>query len=176
MGSIKEAKKVKLFVGMISQNVSLFDGLKAKLVAEYGDVDWESQVIDFDFTKYYAKEMGTGLKRKFISFKSLKSYDDMPAIKHFTNDLEEEYALHGKREINLDPGYLDLSKVVLLTTKDFSHRLYLANNIYGEVTFNFEHGTAKFHPWTYPDYQSEAYLDYFYELRNIYSQQIKGLR
>ncbi len=67
-----------------------------------------------------------------------------------------------RRRVNLDPGYLIASKLVLATTKDFAHRIYLGQGIYGEVTLNYRRGQGwQPHPWTYADYRSPLALEFF---------------
>ncbi|HPP13008.1 MAG TPA: DUF4416 family protein, partial [bacterium] len=77
-------------------------------------------------------------------------------------------------QVNLDPGYLDLARVVLFTTKDFSHRIYMSQGIYAEITLLFHQGKFQPLPWTYPDYQTEQYLKFFSWVREKYRQQIKS--
>ena len=84
------------------------------------------------------------------------------------------WAVGQRRRVNLDPGYVSLSKMVLATTKDYSHRIYLGQGIYAEVTLHYRHGA--FHPWewTYPDYASQRYLDIFGHIRDIYVAQLRS--
>ena len=132
MGEIIEPLPVKLFAGMLSQDATLFNELGQKLSDIFGPVDLESPVWPWDHTTYYQKEMGSGLKRKFIFFENLINPDSISQIKLKTIELEGEFLNDaGGRRINLDPGYLDAAKLVLVSTKDFSHRMYLDNGIYG---------------------------------------------
>lgn len=135
-------------------------------------MDKESEVMDFTFTGYYDKEMGAGIKRQFVSFTRLILPEQLPVIKLLTNKIEQDLALKGKRRVNIDPGYLSLAKVVLATTKDYSHRLYLEQGIYGEVTLTYARGKFSSFPWTYPDYQTQAYQQFFGEIREIYKKQL----
>jgi len=82
-----------------------------------------------------------------------------------------------KRDVNIDPGYLSLSKLVLASTKDFYHRLYLNHGIYAEITLVFKketHSKGGFQPikWTYPDYASQEYRKIFNQIRGIYKGNI----
>ncbi|MEI8217519.1 MAG: DUF4416 family protein, partial [Elusimicrobiota bacterium] len=67
--------------------------------------------------------------------------------------------------MNIDPGYVTPAKVVLASTKDYSHRIYLSDGIYAEVTMMFQKGSYVFLPWTYSDYQSKAALQFFNRIR-----------
>lgn len=174
MGKVREPGPVKLFVGVLAADPALLAPVRVRLEQELGPVDLTSPLLDFTFTRYYEPEMGPSLKRQFWGFARLVSPDAMPEIKLFTNTVEEEFSLGGNRRVNLDPGYLAAAKVVLVTTKDYSHRLYLGRGIYGEVTLMYRRGEFEPLPWTYPDYRSEAYRRFFTDLRALYRRQLAG--
>lgn len=169
MGKISGPSPVRLFVGMLSQEIALFDELSARLTDIYGRTDLESPVWPWEHTQYYQEEMGGGLKRKFIFFERLIDPGIIAEIKLKTDGLEKQYLNEqGGRRINLDPGYLDASKLVLATTKNFSHRIYLHSGIYGEVTLIYSGGDYRPLPYTFPDYQTEDYLQIFRKARELY--------
>jgi hypothetical protein len=169
MGTITEPGPVKLFVGMLSNEVSLFDELVQKLRNVYGPVDLESPVWPWEHSAYYADEMGADLKRKFVFFERLIRPGAIPGIKVATNELEQHYLdERDGRRINLDPGYLDSAKLVLVSTKDFSHRIYLDLGIYGEVTLIYSKNDYQPLPYTYRDYRSEEYRSVFRKARDLY--------
>ena len=173
MGKITGPTPVKLFVGMLSQETSLFNDLAEKLSDIYGTIDFESPVWPWEHSEYYKDEMGPGLKRKFIFFEKLINPGDIAEIKIKTDELEKLYLNeHSGRRINLDPGYLDSAKLVLATTKNFSHRIYLSSGIYGEVTLIYSGGDFQSLPYTFPDYRTETYLEVFRKAREIFKGQI----
>ncbi|MEW6607615.1 MAG: DUF4416 family protein [bacterium] len=174
MGEIKLPKPVKLIVGMISGDNKLFELAQQKLMERFGEIDFFSQILPFDSTNYYSHEMGISLKRKFISFAILIDPGQLPDIKIFTNLTEKEFSFDSKRRINLDPGYISLSKLVLATTKDYQHRIYLRDGIYGEVTLRFKSKEFQNWEWTYPDYRTETYQKIFLEIRKLYVEQLKS--
>jgi hypothetical protein len=176
MGNITELKPVKLFTGMLSQDVSIIDQLKVKLESLFGPSDMESPVWPWEHTTYYEKEMGAGLKRKFVFFEKLINPGEIAGIKLKTVELEKQYLNEsGGRKINLDPGYLDAAKLVLVTTKDFSHRIYLNNGIYGEVTLTYSGNNYQALPYTFPDYKTNDYLEVFRKARELYKRQTQDL-
>ena len=179
MGDIRTPEPVKLFVGMLSAFPEAFEAIKPCLVEALGSVDLESDQYPFEATRYYEPTMGPGLRRKFFSFKELIPPGEIARIKIMTNTLERRFAEKSRypspRPINLDPGYLTPAKIVLASTKDYSHRIYLSDGIYGEVTLTFSHGEFRATPWTYPDFQSPAYHTFFYELRHLYRVQLRSL-
>ena len=65
--------------------------LKEKLKGVFGPVDFESSVREWEHSAYYAKEMGEGLKRKFIFFQNLISPEMISDIKLKTIELEKRY-------------------------------------------------------------------------------------
>lgn len=165
---------VKLFVGMLSQDTALLDQLKDELKGIFGPVDMDSHVWEWGHTDYYSKEMGTGLKRQFIFFRDLIDPGTISDIKLKTIKIEKQNLKEGGgRRINLDPGYLDSAKIVLVSTKDFSHRVYLGSGIYGEVTLIYSGKDYQMFPFTYPDFRTPEYLEVFREAREKFKKQIK---
>ena len=171
MSRIKCPESVKLFVGLISNDIALINNIERVLVKRFGPVDFESNIFDFNCTAYYNEEFGENLKRKFLSFRKLINIERAAAIKILTNKLEKKFSLDGKRRINIDPGYLSLSKLVLLTTKDFSHRIYLGRGIYAEATLRYTNKTFQPFEWSYPDYRSDDYVGFFNKVREGYARQ-----
>ena len=182
MGAIRQFTPVKLFVGVLVSNSKFIPSVEERLVALYGPIDHRSDVIPFDFTNYYEAEMGDLIDRVFYSFERLIEADQLPEIKRQTNQLEEELApllktpsTNVKRPVNLDPGFIEQAKVILASTKNFYHRMYLGAGIFGEVTMHFKNNTYQFFPWTYPDYQSKDYQDFFLRMRQIYRSQLRTM-
>ncbi|PYS40200.1 MAG: DUF4416 domain-containing protein [Acidobacteria bacterium] len=182
MGTIRQFTPVKLFIGVLVSNNKFIPQVQERLAAAYGGIDHRSDVIPFDFTNYYEAEMGDLIDRVFFSFERLIEADQLPEIKRQTNQLEDELApllrnprLTVKRPVNLDPGYIEQAKVVLASTKNFYHRIYLGGGIFGEVTMHFKNNTYQFFPWTYPDYQSKDYQDFFLRMRQIFRSQLRTM-
>jgi hypothetical protein len=176
MGQIRAPRPVKLFVGMLAARTDLFNIAQKELKAKFGPIDMVSDVIPFEFTDYYEKEMGPNLLRKFVGFEQLINPKELASAKLFTNNLEEEISEqleNGRRAINLDPGYITLSKLVLASTKDYSHRVYLGDGIFAEVTLHFS--DKRFNPWswTYPDYKTATYRKFFETMRRQYVEILK---
>lgn len=174
MGQIKNTLPVKLIISIFTQKDSLFEVAEKNLEKKFGPIDYKSQILDFDHTNYYAAEFGTDLKRVFISFEKLINPDDLWKIKIITNKLEGRFTKDKKRQLNLDPGYISQSNLVLASTKNFSHRIYTRNGIYQEVTLLFKDKTFQPLPWTYPDYQSKECIDIFIKIRDNLNAQLKS--
>lgn len=177
MASLRPVKPVQLFCGLISGDPDLMDRAVRLLKGYQGPTDLVSATWPFDMTDYYLSEMGEDLLRRFVSFEKLIDPGALAGIKLLTNDLERricaDLALpEDRRLVNLDPGYVTLAKVVLATTKDYSHRVYLRDGIYAESTLRWLEGRWQPWPWTYPDFASDRYHDFLTELRSHYKQKL----
>ena len=172
MGKAALPLKVKLIIGYIFGGRSGLERAEGLCRKRFGRIDHESAVYDFSFSDYYRDEMGERLKRKFVSFERLMRPEDIYEAKLLTNEIEKRLSEGGRRAVNIDPGYLTEAKVVLLTTKDHAHRIYLRNGIYAESTLRFTAGSYSPWEWTYPDYRTEAYRSVFHEIRLRYRNQI----
>jgi hypothetical protein len=153
------------------------DWAKAKAVATWGPIERESPRFDFLETNYYDATMGPGLKKVFWTFSQAFDPADLPAVKLMTNRWEEEYAAmagHAEpRPLNLDPGYLTLGKLILASTKDFAHRIYLSQGIYAEVTLQYRHHRWEHHQYTFPDYRRADYQKFFSECRDVLHERLR---
>jgi len=179
MGETKPPVPVKLITGILSSVIELFPEAEKVLQNKFGPIDQKTNLIPFAFTTYYNESMGTPIKRQFLSFQKLINPASIARIKIWTNQMEKRFAKkvgqsNIARPINFDPGYLNAAKLILASTKDYSHRIYLDGGIYAEVTLYYQNGTYRTSPWTYPDYQTKEYLDFFQSVRQTYLKQIKS--
>ncbi|MBC7264570.1 MAG: DUF4416 family protein [Chloroflexi bacterium] len=174
MGQIRQPEPVKLFASLFAGRVELLDEAIVHLAAEFGSVDFCSDILPFDHTDFYTPEFGPDLVRRFVTFEPLMDPGDLAAVKRRTNEIELLWAVNGRRQVNIDPGYISAGKVVLATTKDHAHRLYLGGGIYAEVTLHYHKGTFEPWSWTYPDYASPGYIALFNDLRQRYMKQLRG--
>jgi hypothetical protein len=174
MGTTKTPRPVKLIVSAFAPSDVLLHEARQRLGAVWGAVDCESDLLPFAHTDYYAAEFGPGLVRRIWSFQPLVDPGDLAAIKRHTNEMEQRWASDGRRQVNLDPGYVSMAKLVLATTKNHGHRIYLRDGIYAEVTLCYRNGSYQPWPWTYPDYATETYRALFGEIRRRYVAQLRG--
>jgi hypothetical protein len=177
MAQPKPFAPVKLVCGVIYGDPELYDRAKGLLIKVYGPTDLESPVFDFNLTDYYEKEMGAGLKRRFMSFGRLIEPCRLVDIKVEANRLEKRIRVEqGRtfRAVNIDPGYLTASALVMATAKDFSHRIPLARGIYAHLEFLFTKTDVKILDWTYPDMRPEERRRFFLDVRRVYLRQLKG--
>lgn len=177
MGLIRgEPPKVLPVVAAFSHSESLLDETPRLLEGVLGPVALASVRFDFVETAYYAPTMGDHLKKQIFAFKRLMSADQLAQVKVQTNAIEAEIALRPglgiDRPLNLDPGVLDLGKLVLASTKDHAHRIYIGAGIFGEVTLHFRGNEWRKWPWTYPDYQRSDVFDFLSSARDYYRTRI----
>lgn len=173
MGEPLKHIQVKLIVGLISGRTRQFDAQRGNLEERFGRIDNETQVLDFSRTSYYEGELGRNLKRKFFSFKKLIDPSKSYRIKLYTNELEKKYSENNLRAVNIDPGYVSLTKLVLFTTKNRSHRIYLDEGIYADQELMFENKSFRPLGWAFTDYRTTEYIDFFNGVRAKYFKQIK---
>lgn len=171
MGTIHDPSSVLLIVAASSRYLEAFDWLRVQATWRFGPIALESDAFPFTETDYYRDSMGTDLKKQFFAFEKLIDPSELPGIKRLTNGWEADYAAQGHhpepRPINLDPGYITSAKLVLASTKDHAHRIYLADGIYGEVTLSFREKAWQPMPWTYPDYHRSDYQAFFTACRPL---------
>lgn len=178
MAEPKPFSPVKLICGIIASKERFFKEAEEGLVRVYGSVDLTSPLFKFNFTNYYERQMGRSLKRKFLGFTDLISPEKLGEIKLRTNELEEEIRKELKairRVVNLDPGYLTPSALIMATAKDFAHRIPLQHGIYAHLELLLSKKGIKTLSWTYPDYRTEEYQKFFMEVRQIYLSQLATL-
>ena len=177
MWELKEPNPVKLVVGILAADKTCLDEASGGLEIAFGKIDLQSDIWPFTQTDYYKDQAGTNILRQFVSFEKLIEAGELADIKHKTNHLEQELAVNLKtglpRPVNLDPGIIEPSKLILASTKNFSHRIYIGKKIYAEVTLIFDKGRWQSLPYTFPDYRQPCYHDFFDKVRKCLLEQLK---
>lgn len=168
MGALEKQKSVKLFCSIIYRDALRAENALKEMIKLFGEVEKLELSVSFDYTDYYHDEMGEPLKRKIVCFKDLVSKESIPQIKHESNRIEDNFKEEERRTVNIDPGYITEAKVVLLTTKDYTHRIYIGKKIFAESTLFYRGGSFAPWPWTYPDYASQELREYFNKVRELY--------
>jgi len=173
MAEIKKPQKVLPIVGLIFIQEFGVEAVLRELQHELGDGVMRSDILRFTHTHYYDKEMGSNLLRQWCVFTHLIVPDMLIQLKHKTNNIEKHYLNdRGGRKINIDPGVISLGNLILASTKNYSHRIYLGNGIYGEVTLIYENKTFKPLAWTYPDYREKVAVEFFEKARDTVKQKL----
>ena len=174
MGTPGYSEPAKLICAVMGQDEAMLNRGRDLMAERYGEAELTSPVFEFSFTSYYEPEMGAGLVKRFIGFGPLVDPADLAGIKRTSNDLEAGVArpdsLPG-RGVNIDPGYINGGQLVLATTKNYSHRIYLGNGIYAELTLLYTRGAFTPMPWTYRDYRTDEALAFFARVRGAFLAQ-----
>ncbi len=144
-----------------------------RLEALLGPADYVSELIPFTQTCYYDAELGAPIFRRILSFAPPLAMDRLAEIKLATNTLERERTTGGRRLFNLDPGYITQERLVLATGKNFSHRVYVGQGIWADLTLIFHKGDWFDLPWTFPDYATPEIKAHLSLLRDRYKTSLQ---
>ncbi|GAB4255747.1 MAG: DUF4416 family protein [Deferrisomatales bacterium] len=139
-------------------------------------VEAVSPPIPFEGATYYEGEMGPGILRFHAALGGLWDPEALAEVKGRTGALEARWARHGRRRVNLDPGWVNASQLVLATGKPAGYRVYVGRGVYAEVEYVFSHGSFRPLPWTYPDYREPAALAFFNGIRTAHKRRTRRQR
>jgi phosphoribosylformylglycinamidine cyclo-ligase len=174
MGFPKSPPPSAQFMAILFAPKISLDEIRAVVAKNFGEILLQSPVYLFNHSDYYAEEMGGNLQKVFLLLNRLIDPGTLVDWKLRAQEIEAKYARHGKRTINLDPGYLDASKLVLATTKNYDHRIYLGRGIYGDVQLRFRFQKFHVNDWTYPDYSQPEHIAFFEQARLKYFDLVKA--
>lgn len=165
--NLKGKERGLLFTGLLYCDPDIYSAIVPILIKEFGTIYYESTPISWSHSDFYKEELGSIIIRRFIFFDGIFDPSKMADIKLLTIDIEGQFSLYGKRRINIDPGYMTLAKVVLVSTKNYSHRIYLNKGIFAELTLVNIKGRFQPHLFTYPDFKEKPTLDIFHRVREM---------
>jgi hypothetical protein len=154
-----------LICGLLSTNSQFFKQVEADLEAKYGSVCLRSEIVPFTWTDYYNSEMGEGLLRRWVIFSEPVSLIETWRYKKECCIIEDAFRQEGNRRLNIDPGFIRMDGLWLLTTKSAGHRTYLDEGIWIELTLRFLRDRCEELPWTYPDHRDPAVQVFFMKAR-----------
>lgn len=164
---------VKFIIAVLYSDEPLLLAARERLVQQFGPFDFISAPFPFQVTGYYVPEMGAPIIRIFYAFEKLVSPGELARIKLATNAIEDELATSGKRQVNLDPGYLDPDKFILASAKYNGQKIYLSDGIWADLTLYYQKGHFSAYSWSFPDFRSGEYEKAFLRMREIYKGQLK---
>ena len=180
MWEINEPKPVKLIIGILAADENSLQAAIESTIAQFGAPDLTSRIFPFTQTEYYAGQTGGNILRQFVSFGKLIDPGELSMIKLKTNDIEEKLAkklaLPFPRPVNLDPGTIEPAKLILASTKNFSHRIYIGDNIYAELTLSYSKGQWESYKYTFPDYKEPRYHDHLSKVRQRLVEQLREMK
>ena|SRR6056297_1103491 len=176
MSILKRPLPAQPMVSMLSsQWTGLWSQVKKDLESSWDCLDYISPYLDFQETDYYDQELGTPIQRLVISFESLLDPERLVDFKLMTNRIEADYTdLNGCRRVNLDPGLLFLERLVLATGKNYTHRIFLGQGVWADLTLVYQNSSWQSLPWTYPSYTRSSIQDILNHLRRDYKLKLKS--
>jgi len=178
MWELRTPLRVKLIIGILAADEDFLKAATQLITEKLGPLDLSSEVWPFTQTDYYKDQTGDHILRQFVTIERTISPESLAKIKLKTNEMEQALAAQLKsdvpRPVNLDPGIIEPSKLVLATTKNFSHRIYIGKKIYAEVTLIYDKGQWRPFDYTYPDYRQQHYHDFFGRVRIRLLEQLKS--
>jgi hypothetical protein len=173
VGTPRPYATVQPIAGVLAASPALLAAAADRVAAEIAPLASASARTDWRHTDFYRAEMGGELWRQFVAFDTRIDPTELAALKRRTNAIEDHFVGPGGRRVNLDPGYLDLARVVLATTKDAAHRIAIGEGIFAEATLRFVDGRFAPWPYTYPDYADPAALEFFTAVRARFRAEVR---
>ncbi len=170
--------RVKRIAGILYPDEERLEWTIAGLTRLWGEPDRVSEPVPFDKTDYY-RDIAPRLLRCFVCFPGLADAGELADWKHQSHELEEDSArLAGRalRAVNIDPGYVDGARLILASTKDHAHRIWLRDGIYAEVTLRWRFGKWESFDYTFPDFKSGVYDGFLSAVRELWLEERKMLR
>ena len=178
MWQLKNPNPVKLIIGILAADRQCLCAAAEAIEDRIDRIDLVSDVWPFSQTDYYKDQTGSNILRQFVSIERLIDPGRLSKIKYKTNNLEQKLAARAglplPRPVNLDPGIIEPSKLVLASTQNYSHRIYIGKKIFAEVTLIFDKGKWTVLPYTYPDYRQDCYMDFLSKVRSRLLEQLKS--
>ncbi len=167
----------KLVCSVLSASLeAVWPAVREGLEALFGPTDFVSPGLPFIHTAYYDRELGAPISRRVVSFARLVPQDALARAKLDTNALEQRLARpDGRRQVNLDPGLLTQERLVLATGKNYTHRIYLGQGLFADLTLVFQAGSWQTLPWTFPDYAAPDMLALFTAIRDRYRRDLREI-
>ncbi len=175
MGKACDFEPEQLVVGIMYTDDATYDAALEKLVGKFGETDCVSDEYSFsEFSRFYDGEMSGEVRKRLVSFEKTVPPSSLPAIKLFTNGLEDAFAKDGNRTVNLDPCLLGHGKFVMATTKGASFRIPLSNGIYADLALVYARKHWVHFFWTYFDIKSDFVKSFLEKVRELYLEKRKA--
>ena len=65
------------------------------------------------------------------------------------------------RTVNIDPGILTSSNLIIASHRELNHRVYLKDGVFAELALIHARGQFRRLPWTNPDYCQGEAIEFF---------------
>jgi hypothetical protein len=164
---------VRLIAGILHPSDDWFAWALEELKILWGEPEILSLSVPFTTTDYY-RDIAPRLFRRFVCFRGLFGAGGLAEWKRLSGVIEAKSRT--PRAVNIDPGYVDGARLVLASTKDHAHRVYLRDGIYAEVTLRYRFGKWTSFDYTFPDFAGGAYDEFLSDVRDAWLKERTGLR
>ncbi|MBQ6775815.1 MAG: DUF4416 family protein [Synergistaceae bacterium] len=169
-----KSPRVKRIAGILypSDDESLLDWSVDELAKLWGRPEIYSSPVPFDKTDYY-HDIAPSLTRVFVCFPGLANAEELADWKHAAIAIEAQ-SRQPVRAVNIDPGYIDGARLILASTKDHAHRIYLRDGIFAEVTLRYRFKQWQSFDYTFPDFQSRVYDKFLSQVRKLWLIEVRS--
>ncbi len=173
MSKTLQQSNAVIVIAFMYSDIEVYKLVKDEFINALGTIEKEAQAFDFSHSSYYESEMGASLKKSLVAFATLQKRDKLVEIKQMANSIEQKYSIDDCRKINIDPAILTLQNIVLATNKNFTHRIYLKDNIFADLTLVYKKKKG-YSPleWTYLDYKSDYVVNFLNEVRGDFFERL----
>ncbi len=168
----QEPSQGRLLVYIVHSSLdALADALSA-LEKRFGLVQFETLELPDNKDEFYREEMGENLQRRFFSFERTIGRDAMTNVKSVCHKIESQFADRVDdycfRTVNIDPGILTPSNIVMASHREYNHRVYLEDGVYAELALVWSKGRYVRLPWTNPDFCHGEAIEFFQRVRGSF--------
>jgi hypothetical protein len=153
----------------------LLPRLESELIHRFGPLAMKSPVFSFEISNYYEREMGGELERHWYVFEHLFGAEGLADYRLATASIEEALSLDGKRGVNLDPGYLDLGKLVLASRKEAPDKIYLGRGVWAHTCLRYRDGGFTAPDHSFPDFRDGRFDRFMQEARRLYRSLLQSV-
>lgn len=173
MSKVLKQSKAVLVAALMYNDANVYNLALEKLINNFGEIEVISDEYLFSHSIYYKDEMGDSLTKRFIVFKNMIERDYISTVKNITDRIEKEYLSNNNRKINIDPAILTLENFILVTNKNFTHRIYLKDGVFADLTLIYKKkkGYTEL-PWTYADYSSDNTKKFLNKIRELFYKRL----
>jgi hypothetical protein len=168
MSTRVEPAPVLRMCSCLTRREELLPEVENALAGAFGEVALKSEGFDFDTSDYYGPEMGEGLRRTWYGFRELCGADTLAETRVRTGEIEDRFAIAGRRQVNLDPGYLDLGKLVLASLKEAPDKIYVGDGVWAHTCLRFRDGRFTGPDHSFPDFKDGRFNQLMLEARELY--------
>ncbi len=172
MGTGAMSKRVKpapvlRICSCITGEPQLLAKVEEELTSSFGEISLRSEPFPFDLSDYYRAEMGGNLERHWFCFGDLFEAETLLRSRLATGRIEELFSTDGNRRVNIDPGYLDLGKLVLASLKEAPDKIYMGEGVWAHTCLNYRDGRFTAPDHSFPDFRDGRFNEFMLKARDL---------